>query len=302
MALKEVRVRLDKSLGVWLTATAFLAAVWLLPDRVLGAGGAFGATQLVDVTGEIDPALQTQLDQAAATYKDQVAADIAAAVNNADRLSTALQDNDLDTARGAWIETRAAYERCKVISVKFPYLASGIDPKDTSRVGLRAIATKLFTPGAPPPLAQSQALSDKLHTFQKIFASEPVYAHGVISGLGYRARGLVDWLDKGVAWDKVAAGQTTIDGISTSDLQNELQGMEVAWNTVFAPTMANTDKGVGDRIAKEFADIKQLLAVASFDLVDSQALIRQLQALADSIADAVHAIGWLPPREEEAED
>jgi iron uptake system component EfeO len=188
------------------------------------------------------------------------------------------------------------------LTVKFPYLASGIDPKVNNGAGFRAIAVKLFTPGSPPPLSESQALSDKLHTFQKIYALAPVYAHGVISGLGYRARRLVEWFQSEVAWDQVAAGQTSIDGISIIDLRNELQGMELAWNTVFAAIVADMDKGVSDRVAKEFADIKPLLAVASFDLMDSRALETQLQALAGSIGDSVRVIGWRPPRQEEAED
>ena len=36
-------------------------------------------------------------------------------------------------------------KRCKVLTVKFPYLASTIDPNDIGRIGLHAIATKLFT-------------------------------------------------------------------------------------------------------------------------------------------------------------
>ena len=296
---------LDRSLGARIGAATvlLLAAIPFWPNRAVGASGALGgAIELADVTGQIDPALQSQLDQAAASYKQLAAADVAAAVTNADRMLTALQSNDLETARQAWGEARAAYQRCKVFSVKFPYLASGIDPKDSTRVGLRAIGAKLFTPGAAPPLAQSQALADKLHTFQKIYAGAPVYAHGVISGLGYRARGLADWLDRGVAWNQIVAGQTSIDGISISDLQNELQGMELAWNTVFAAIVADRDNGVASRVAKEFADIKPMLAVASFDLMDSQSVRSQVHALADSMADAVRAIGWLPPREEEAED
>jgi hypothetical protein len=53
-------------------------------------------------------------------------------------------------------------KRCKVLTVKFPYLASCIDPRHDNRVGFRAIEAKLFTPGAPLPLAETHALSNKL--------------------------------------------------------------------------------------------------------------------------------------------
>lgn len=274
-----------------------LAGAAVSPEMASAAG-----IQLADVTGEIDPALQDRLDQAAAAYKQLAAADIATAVAGTDKMVAALQGNDLQTARQAWVEVRAAYERCKVLTVKFPYLASGIDPKQSSSVGLRAVAAKLFTPGVPPPLPEAEALSDKLHTFQRVYAGATVYARGVIAGLGIRARQLTEWTGNGVAWDQVAAGQTSINGISVGDLREELQGMELAWNTVFAAIVTEKDKGVADRIAHEFADLKALLGVASFDLMDSRALEAGFQALADSVADAVRVIGWRPPRPEGSED
>jgi hypothetical protein len=54
---------------------------------------------------------------------------------------------------------------CKVLIIKFPYLPSGIDPRHDSAVGFQAIAAKLFALGSPLPLAESQALADKMHTF-----------------------------------------------------------------------------------------------------------------------------------------
>src|SRR5262245_13342837 len=115
----ELAVMLRRIAGAIVLLSVVIA---LLPDRASGAGNGSAGTQLADVTGRIDPALQAQLDQAAATYKQLTAADIATAVTNADKMLAALESNDLETARQAWAETRAAYERCKVLTFKFPYL------------------------------------------------------------------------------------------------------------------------------------------------------------------------------------
>ena len=119
------------------------------PDGVQLAGWDMAPDRITTV--DIDPGLLVTLDQAAATYKQLAAADVASAVANIDKMLVALEASDVQTARQAFIDGRAAYKRCKVLTVKFPYLASGIDPRHDSRVGFRAIAAKLFTPRAPLP-------------------------------------------------------------------------------------------------------------------------------------------------------
>ena len=52
--------------------------------------------------------------------------------------------------------------RCRIIEVEGPMVA-----KRAYEIYLRGF-----------PLAEAQALSDKLHTFQGVFAAEPVYAYG----------------------------------------------------------------------------------------------------------------------------
>jgi iron uptake system EfeUOB component EfeO/EfeM len=283
----------------------------LLPDRANGGSGpAIGRIQLVESnaasdrvnTADIDPALLAKLDRAAATYKQLAGADIASAVANVDQMLAALEANDVQTARRAWIDARAAYERCKVLTIKFPYLAGGIDPRLNSKVGFRSIEAKLFAPDAPLPLAESQALSDKVHTFQRVFAAEPIYAHGVMAGIGYRTRELAAKLEKEPSTDKTKGGPSSIGGTSLRDMQNEVEGIEIAWNTIFSTAVREKNGSVADRVETEFAEVRHLLSVGSGDQLDIQALATKSQMLADSISDAVLVLGWKPQRPEEAED
>jgi hypothetical protein len=283
-----------------------LAGACLSPGRAIAdSGSAPGGVQLAGwdmapdriTTVDIDPGLLVTLDQAAATYKQLAAADVASAVANIDKMLVALEASDAQTARQAFIDGRAAYKRCKVLTVKFPYLASGIDPRHDSRVGFRAIEAKLFTPGAPLPLAEAQALSDKLHTFRSVFAAEPVYAHGVMAGIYFRVHGLGEGLNESSGEGKIGSRRYWL-----IDRQNEVAGIELAWNTVFSAAVKKTTAGVDDRVQKGFVEVNRLLGVASFDQLDVPAFETTSQMLADAISDAVLALGWRPPRPEDAED
>jgi len=98
------------------------------------------------------------------------------------------------------------------------------------------------------------------------------------------------------------SGQSSVNGTSLNDMQNEVEGIELAWRTIFSAAVKEENLGVAGRVENEFAEVKQLLSVASGDQLDVQGLETKLQMLSDSISDAVLALGWKPPRPEEAED
>jgi hypothetical protein len=281
--------------GICLPPRRAIADTGFAPGRVQLAGWDMAPDRITTVN--IDPGLLVTLDQAAATYKQLAAADVASAAANIDKMLVALEANDVETARQAFVDGRDAYNRCKVLTVKFPYLASGIDPRHDSKVGFRAIEAKVFAPGAPLPLAEAQALSDKLHTFRSVFAAEPVYAHGVMAGIYFRVHGLGEGLNEGSGEGRIGSRRYWL-----IDRQNEVAGIELAWNTVFSAAVKKTTTGVDDRVQKGFAEVNRLLGVASFDQLDVSAFETASQMLADAISDAVLALGWRPPRPEDAED
>ena len=183
----------------------------------------------------MDPVLEAKLDEAAAAYKKLATADIDSLVVNSDKMLAALQANDIPTARQAWIDARAGYERSEIFTIKFPSLDAAINSWPNSETGFHGIEAKLFAPGAPLPLAEAQTLVDKVHTLQRVFNGEPLYAHGVIVGIG------------GLAFEmgesKAKGGESAISGTSLNDIQHNLEGIELAWNTVFAATMEQKNKG-----------------------------------------------------------
>jgi len=59
--------------------------------------------------------------------------------------------------------------------------------------------------------------------------------------------------------------------------------------------MQGKNKGVGGRVEKEIAEVKQMVSVASLDQVDAPALEAKAERLAGSVSDAAVALGWNPP-------
>jgi hypothetical protein len=123
-------------------------------------------------------------------------------------------------------------------------------------------------------LAEAQSLSIKLHTFQGVFAAEPVYAHGVMAGIYFRVHKLGDGLNESSGEGKIGSGRYWL-----IDRQNEVAGIELAWNTVFSAAVKNKTTGVDDRVQKGFAEVNRLLGVASFDQLD-------VPGIRDHVADA----------------
>jgi iron uptake system component EfeO len=300
--LQEGRVQRGKSLesgvaGHAAVVCVILSAIGTSLSPVMAAGhkAAQPRIQIAESnsSGErqpgvgMDPVLEAKLDEATAAYKKLATADVDSLVANCEKMLAAVQANDIPAARQAWIDARANYERSEIFTIKFPFLDAAIDSWPNNETGFHGVEAKLFTPGAPAPLVETQTLVDKVHTLQKVFNGEPLYAHGVIVGIGSLAFELGE--------GKAQGGESAISGTSLADMQHNVEGLELAWNTVFAATMQQKNQGVADRVEKEIAEVKQLVSVASLTQVDSQKLEAKAEMLAGSVSDAAVELGWPAP-------
>jgi hypothetical protein len=101
---------------------------------------------------------------------------------------------------------------------------------------------------------------------------------------------------------KAKGGRSAISGTSLNDIQHNLEGIELAWNTVFAATMEQKNKGVADRVKKEIAEIRQMVSVGSLEQIDSPALEAKAEMLAGSVSDAAVELGWPAPNFTDTDD
>jgi len=236
----------------------------------------------------MDADLEAKLDELAAVYKRDVATpNIDSLVANSDKMLAAMQAGDVTAARQAWIDARTGYERSEIFTIKFPSLDAAIDSWPNSETGFHGVEAKLFTPGQPLPIAEAQTLVDKVHTLQRVFNGEPLYAHGILVGIGSLAFELGE--------SKALGGESAISGTSLLDMQHNVDGIEQAWNTVFAKYVRDKNAGVADRVEKEIAEVRQLVSVASLEQVDGHALETKAEMLAGSVSDAAVELGWPAP-------
>jgi iron uptake system component EfeO len=244
--------------------------------------------------GDIAPGLEAELDQQAAAYKQIGLQDIARLAADCDKMVAAIEANDLEAARAAWLDARIYYERSEVFTFKFPYLIGSIDPWPDASSGFHAVEEGIFNAGSPPPLAEARELADKVHTLQNVFASQPLYAHGVLVGMGALAFQIGD--------SKALQDQSATSGASLSDLQHNVEGIETAWDTVFAGIMRARNNGIGERVEKKIAEVKALLAVPSFKDIDTAALSRTTKQLDAALSDTAVDLGWRQPNFTETDD
>ena len=169
----------------------------------------------------------------------------------------------------------ASYERSEIFTIKFSSLDAAIDFWPSDDTGFHGVVD------------ETQMLVDKVHTLQKVFNGEPLYAHGVIVGIGALAFELGE--------GKAQGGESAISGTSLNDMQHNVEGIELAWNTVFSATIQKVNQGVASRVEKEIAEVKQLVSVPSLTQVDSAQLQAKAEMLAGSVSDAAVELGWPAP-------
>lgn len=234
-----------------------------------------------------DPTLEPRLDQAAQPYREMVNTNIDGMVAQAQAMLAAIKANNLPTARQAWIYSRVFYNRSLVTLYMARDLLVQIDDWPQATEGFHGVEAGLFTPGAPLPVDEADRLVAQLERLQRIFKPEPLYAHEVLIGMGIIALALNN--------DRPLQDQSAISGTSLLDMRSNVEGMRVAWNTVFAPIMNAEHRGVARRVEKQLDTVQRLLAVNALDQLDKVAFTNETRLLQDSISDAVVEIGWRQP-------
>jgi iron uptake system component EfeO len=276
-------------------AAAVGGAILLVPGATAWAGEGVPFVQLAGSpslsygfnTGNIDPTLEPSLDKAAVAFKGTASAVITGLVDSTDKMLLAIRANDLPAARQAWIDARGFYGRSLIFTYMDRDLLIQIDDWPQATDGFHGVEAGLFTPGAPPPLAEAEKLADLLHRLQRIFTPEPLYAHEVLIGMGIMTLALND--------NRPLQDQSAISGTSLQDMQHDVQGIEEGWNTVFSSIMGQKNKGLADRVERQISEVKQLLSVPSLADVDQIAFADRTKLLQDSISDVAVDIGWRQP-------
>jgi iron uptake system component EfeO len=199
---------------------------------------------------------------------------------------------DLDGAKTAWIEARVGWERAEVFTSGFvPDLDREIDAWPNALLGFHAIEAKLF--GAKRTDVQQEAdalifhledLDVKVHHLQL----QPQRLLNGIARLAYE-----------VGESKADGGESSFSGTSLNDMRNNVAGIELAYQTIFAGATDAADPKLAAAIRQKIEQLKVVVGVSDLKSLDPGKLRAASEELIVVLQTAAPKIGLRSPSLEE---
>jgi iron uptake system component EfeO len=233
------------------------------------------------------------LDEAAERYRPHVVEGIGQALTGARDLRGRIAARDLAGARKAWIAARAGWERLEVFTAGFvPELDAQIDAWPNAQAGFHAIEAKLFGANQIDVESETDALVDHLSSL-----------HGKLHDIDLTPQGLLDGtvrLAYEVGESKSDGGESRISGTSLDDMRNNVDGIALAYRTIFAGELKSTDPKLADAVDGKLEELRTLLVVRNLPAVDIPKLRRASEELVVALQNASAKLGLRRPTLEAA--
>lgn len=224
------------------------------------------------------------LDAAIERYRSQLIEDIDRSVGNVQKLRASLASGDLATAKQAWIEARVGWERSEVFTSGFaPELDREIDAWPNGATGFHAIEAKLFGAGRTDVADEVDALLHSLSDMATTARNIPLTPQGLLDG--------ITRLAYEVGESKVDGGESRISGTSINDMRNNVDGIKLAYGTIFASAIESRDRDLNATAQRQVDELKTMLAQRDLRQLQqerlrvlSEELVLTLQTAAPGIA------------------
>jgi hypothetical protein len=232
------------------------------------------------------------LDDAAERYRPYIIDDIDQALAGARNLRDRIVARDIAGAQKAWIDARVGWERSEVFTSGFvPALDDAIDAWPDAVAGFHGIEAKLF--GANRLDVQDETDSLILHLAD---------LDGEIRNMQLTPQGLLNGVTRlayEVGESKVDGGESRFSGTSLNDMRNNVDGIELAYRTLFASALEANDPKLMERIRSEIDQLKALLMAQDLRGIDPDKLRKASEALVVNLQAAAPKIGLSTPTLEE---
>jgi Di-haem cytochrome c peroxidase/Imelysin len=234
--------------------------------RVASVGAAlFTATIAVAMAGGAHAVSPDAIEQ----YRSCLIQDVDHTVSNVRKLRARIAAGDLVGARIGW-------ERSEVFTSGFvPELDQKIDAWPNGLVGFHAIEAKLFGAGKTDVGPEVDALLENVSELSASVREIGLTAQGLLNGVARLAYE--------VGESKVDGGESRVSGTSLDDMRNNVDGIDLAYRILFAPTIE--------------ADDAQLAAEADFVrnvIVGEFAGPEPSPAMLDALVAYIEDIDFLP--------
>ena len=213
----------------------------------------------------MEPAGAATLDDGAAQYRSHLINDADRTLANARALAADAAAGDLVGAKRAWIEARVGWERSEVFTGGFvPELDRDIDAWPNGAIGFHAIEAKLFGANRTDFENEANELIRNLSQLSAKVRDTPLTPQGLLDGIVRLAFELGE--------SKVDGGESRVSGTSLNDMRNNADGIELAWRTIFAPTVEARDRQVDAEMRRSIEELKAMVDVGELRRVDPDRL------------------------------
>lgn len=199
---------------------------------------------------------------------------------------------DLEGAKSAWIEARVGWERAEVFTSGFvPDLDREIDAWPNATLGFHAIEAKLFGAGRTDVQQETDALILHLEDLDVKVKHLQLLPQRLLNGIVRLAYE--------VGESKAGGGESAISGTSLNDMRNNVDGIELAYQTIFVAAVAAADLELSAAVQKKISRLKELVGVADLKSLDHDGLRAASEELIVVLQEAAPKIGLRSPTLEE---
>jgi len=207
-------------------------------------------------------------------------------------LRARLTAGDVDGAEKAWVDARVGWERAEVFTSGFvPDLDQEIDAWPNALLGFHAIEAKLFGAKRTDLKPETDALLLNLEDLDVKVHHLNLLPQRLLNGTARLAYEVGD--------SKAAGGESVFSGTSLNDMQNNVDGIDIAYRTIFAAALQARDPGLAIEIPKKIAELKTEVDVPDLKSLDSGKLRAQSEELIVLLQQAAPKIGLRAPTLEE---
>lgn len=240
----------------------------------------------------IAPARAETLDAAAERYRPYMIEAIDRSLAGARELRERIDAGDIEGAKKAWIDARIGWERAEVFTSGFvPDLDQEIDAWPNALMGFHAIEAKLFG-------AKAGDIRDETNALIFHLADLAVKAHHV-EFLPQRLLNGTARLAYEIGESKADGGELRYSGTSLDDMRNNVAGLEQAFETSFAPALAEHDPALAAAVQAKIDRLKALVEVPDLRRLDPDKLRAASEELVLSLQAAAPHLGLRSPTLEE---
>jgi iron uptake system component EfeO len=237
------------------------------------------------------PAAQSHaatLDAGIESYRSTLIADVDHTLASGQKLRAGAAAGDVAAAKRAWIEARVGWERSEVFTSRFvPELDRSIDAWPNGASGFHAIEARLFGPGRTDFVNEADELVRNLTELSARVRNTPLTPQALLDG--------VVQLAYEVGESKVDGGESRVSGTSLNDMRNNVDGIDVAWQTVFASAVEASDRQLAGDVQRSIDALKTMVVVNDLKQVEPDTLTAATEDLVVKLQNAATLLGLKRP-------